>query len=61
MGGLNNTVTPTLNLENPDPRCDLDHVPKKARKHEYRTFLNNSFGFGGHNCVLAIRTGDPED
>ena len=61
MGGLNNTVTPTLNLENPDPKCDLDHVPQKARKHEYRTFLNNSFGFGGHNCVLAIRTGDPED
>ncbi|MBD61459.1 beta-ketoacyl-[acyl-carrier-protein] synthase II, partial [bacterium] len=61
MGGLNGVVTPTLNLDNPDPKCDLDHVPNKAREHKYRTFLNNSFGFGGHNCVLAIRTGDPQD
>jgi 3-oxoacyl-[acyl-carrier-protein] synthase II len=45
---------PTINLENPDPACDLDYVPNTPREMEVDVILNNSFGFGGHNaCVVA--------
>jgi 3-oxoacyl-[acyl-carrier-protein] synthase II len=45
---------PTINLENPDPECDLDYVPNTPREMEVNVILNNSFGFGGHNaCVVA--------
>jgi len=47
-------VHPTINLENPDPQCDLDYVPKQARPAKVRYALSNSFGFGGHNCALTI-------
>ncbi len=47
---------PTINLDNPDPDCDLDYVPHKARKNvEINLALSNSFGFGGHNCALLFR------
>lgn len=46
---------PTINLDNPDPDCDLDYVPNKARKNvEINIALSNSFGFGGHNCALLF-------
>ncbi|MBV8350789.1 MAG: beta-ketoacyl-ACP synthase II [Verrucomicrobia bacterium] len=48
-------VPPTINLDNPDPQCDLDYVPKVAREKGVRLALNNSFGFGGHNATLAFR------
>jgi len=48
-------VPPTINLDNPDPECDLDYVPKVAREKEVRLALNNSFGFGGHNATLVFR------
>jgi len=47
-------VPPTINLENPDPECDLDYVPHTAREIKVDAIINNSFGFGGHNaCVIA--------
>ena len=43
-------VPPTINLDNPDPECDLDYVPHKTRERKIKVALNNSFGFGGHNA-----------
>ena len=48
------TVPPTINLEHPDPECDLDYVTEGARDFEGRTVLSNSFGFGGQNAALIF-------
>ncbi len=52
-------VPPTINLENPDPACDLDYVPNESRAVPgLHTAVSNSFGFGGHNATLVLRRWD---
>jgi 3-oxoacyl-[acyl-carrier-protein] synthase II len=48
-------VPPTINLQNPDPECDLDYVPNTAREMKVNAIINNSFGFGGHNASIAAK------
>ena len=48
-------VPPTIHLDNPDPECDLDYTPNKARKTDPTLALSSSLGFGGHNSVIALR------
>jgi len=52
---VNNIVPPTINLDNPDPECDLDYVPSVARKMTVNYALTNSFGFGGTNACLIFK------
>ncbi|MBD2077566.1 beta-ketoacyl-ACP synthase II [Phormidium sp. FACHB-592] len=55
MAVANDRVPPTINLENPDPDCDLDYVPHHSREQIVNVALSNSFGFGGHNVTLAFK------
>jgi 3-oxoacyl-[acyl-carrier-protein] synthase II len=48
-------IPPTINLENPDPECDLDYTPNVAKEKKVRIAVNNSFGFGGHNATLVAK------
>ena len=48
-------IPPTINLDNPDPECDLDYVAHKAREQKINVAVNNSFGFGGHNATLIAK------
>jgi 3-oxoacyl-[acyl-carrier-protein] synthase II len=48
-------VPPTINYRTPDPECDLNYTPNVAVKRDMDVAISNSFGFGGHNCTLAVR------
>jgi 3-oxoacyl-[acyl-carrier-protein] synthase II len=48
-------IAPTINLEDPDPDCDLDYVPNTARQAPVRTVLSNNLGFGGQNAAIVFR------
>ncbi|WP_372632881.1 beta-ketoacyl-ACP synthase II [Cohnella sp.] len=51
----NGVIAPTINLDQPDPECDLDYVPNKPRNADVQVALSNSFGFGGHNATIIMR------
>lgn len=55
MAIASDKVPPTINLENPDPECDLDYVPHESRSMKVDVALSNSFGFGGHNVTLVFK------
>jgi 3-oxoacyl-[acyl-carrier-protein] synthase II len=51
---MNQVAPPTINMENPDPECDLDYVPNEPRSKAMQFVMSNSFGFGGHNACLIL-------
>jgi 3-oxoacyl-[acyl-carrier-protein] synthase II len=55
MAIANDRVPPTINLQNPDPDCDLDYIPNTSREQTVNVALSNSFGFGGHNVTLVFK------
>lgn len=55
MAIASDAIPPTINLEYPDPACDLNYVPKLCRTQRVEVALSNSFGFGGHNVTLAFK------
>ena len=51
---LDHVIPPTINLQTPDPDCDLDYTPNQPRERRVQVAMSNSFGFGGHNASLVV-------
>ena len=51
---MHSLVPPTINLDNPDPGCDLDYTPLEAKERLINYAMSNSFGFGGHNASVTV-------
>lgn len=51
----NNIIPPTINLQNPDPECDLNYTANKAQEKEVKAAISNTFGFGGHNACILVK------
>ena len=51
----NSLIPPTINLDNPDPECDLDYSAKKVTQKEIKVAISNTFGFGGHNASILFK------
>ena len=58
LGMRDSVIPPTINLETPDPDCDLDYTPNQAREKSLGTIMSNSFGFGGHNASIVAKRFD---
>ncbi len=58
LAARDNSVPPTINLDHPDPDCDLDYTPNVMRERELKVVISNSFGFGGHNACIVARKFD---
>ena len=54
MAIQNGVAPPTINLETPDPKCDLDYTPLQPKERTIQTAMSNSFGFGGHNASVIV-------
>ncbi|MFA5864371.1 MAG: beta-ketoacyl-ACP synthase II [Phycisphaerae bacterium] len=55
LGMRDHLLPPTINLENPDPECDLDYVPNHPKPRNIHIAMSNSFGFGGHNACIVVK------
>jgi 3-oxoacyl-[acyl-carrier-protein] synthase II len=55
MAIQDNLIPPTINLDTPDPECDLDYTPNQARERVLNYAMSNSFGFGGHNASILVK------
>ena len=55
MAIQDNLIPPTINLDNPDPECDLDYTPNQSRERVVNYAMSNSFGFGGHNASILVK------
>jgi 3-oxoacyl-[acyl-carrier-protein] synthase II len=53
-----NVLPPTINYDEPDPKCDLDYIPNESREADVRIGVSNSFGFGGHNACIVVKQFD---
>lgn len=60
MSHKSQIIAPTINLDHPDPECDLDYVPHKARSAPLSVAMSNSMGFGGHNASLVFKRYETE-
>ena len=61
MALTHGVLPPTINLETPDPECDLNYIPNRAVEKDVKYIINNSFGFGGHNVSLIAKKVEDAD